>query len=273
MKVFLTWSGEKSKQVAEIMREWLPNVIQALEPWISSEDIEKGSQWSTDIASRLKESKAGIICVTETNMSAPWLNFEAGAISNRIGPALVCTFLTGPKSSDLTGPLALFQATLPTQSDVRRLLGSLNKALEEKALHERKLDAAFGRWWPELEKNLESVKSVEKPIKQTRSERDILEETLNIVRDLQKHLSAAVALPAQASTFASLWPSGIVNGTLVPSGMVTVIPEGTQYATWTPAEDSAPPGSGVHLSEGSVRLWDPASTEIRKRASRPKLQP
>lgn len=81
MKVFISWSGERSKKVALIFHEWLPQVIQSLEPFASSEDIEKGSRWNTDIAQELKESTFGLICVTKDNLSAPWLNFEAGALS------------------------------------------------------------------------------------------------------------------------------------------------------------------------------------------------
>ena len=84
MKVFLSWSGQLSKRVAEELRQWLPNVIQALEPWLSSEDIGKGSRWSSHVTSELAASKAGIICVTPDNHNAPWLNFEAGAISNNV---------------------------------------------------------------------------------------------------------------------------------------------------------------------------------------------
>ena len=44
MKVFLCWSGTRSKGIANALHEWLPRVIQALDPWISV-DIDKGARW------------------------------------------------------------------------------------------------------------------------------------------------------------------------------------------------------------------------------------
>lgn len=44
MKVFLSWSGERSRLVATALHEWLPQVINAVEPFISS-NIDAGARW------------------------------------------------------------------------------------------------------------------------------------------------------------------------------------------------------------------------------------
>lgn len=62
-KVFLTWSGERSKAVAAALHDWFPNVIQSLEPWMSDSDIAKGSGWNAEISKNLESAKIGIVCL------------------------------------------------------------------------------------------------------------------------------------------------------------------------------------------------------------------
>ncbi len=83
MKVFISWSGPRSAAVAEALRYWLPKVIQALEPWMSADDIEKGTRWRSGIATELEQSSVGIICLTRENLDSTWIHFEAGALSKQ----------------------------------------------------------------------------------------------------------------------------------------------------------------------------------------------
>lgn len=39
VKVFIGWSGEQSRSVAQALRGWLRTVVQHVEPWMSDEDI------------------------------------------------------------------------------------------------------------------------------------------------------------------------------------------------------------------------------------------
>ncbi len=42
VRVFLSWSGQKSHEVALALRNWLHEIVNDLDPWMSSEDIAKG---------------------------------------------------------------------------------------------------------------------------------------------------------------------------------------------------------------------------------------
>ena len=114
MKVFVSWSGAVSHEVALAFKEWLPLVIQSIDPYVSSEDIQKGARWSVDVEKALAESRFGIICLTEDNLTAPWINFEAGALSKAIENAQVnvCPFLFNIRQSSVEGPLSQFQSVL-----------------------------------------------------------------------------------------------------------------------------------------------------------------
>ncbi len=49
MNVFISWSGPRSRAVAELLRDWIKCVLQATRPWISTRDLDRGSMWFNDI--------------------------------------------------------------------------------------------------------------------------------------------------------------------------------------------------------------------------------
>jgi hypothetical protein len=156
LRVFVSWSGDRSRSVAEAMVEWLPRVLQAADPWMSRQ-IEKGDRWSQRIGEKLAENQVGLICVTPENSTAPWLLFEAGALSKALGTAKVCPVLLGVSPQELRGPLAQFQATLTEKSDLLSLLQTLNGKLDDEAVDTAVLAGAFNREWPRLERKLRKV--------------------------------------------------------------------------------------------------------------------
>lgn len=197
MKVFLSWSGELSHKVALAFRDWLPSVIQSIEPYVSSEDIDKGTRWSAEMAEQLEKSRYGIICVTKENVSKPWVNFEAGALSRSIEKSTVLPissavspFLFDLNSSDLEGPLTQFQYVVNERGDIFKLISSVNNRVDVNQLPAEKLEKAFERWWPDLKDVLAKITnetpSSVGPKTPPRRPEQILDELLELVRGQQR---------------------------------------------------------------------------------------
>jgi len=188
MKLFLSWSGHRSKAVAEFLRDWLPTVIQAVQPWMSESDIDKGTRWGPEIAAQLQEAKVGIVCLTADNLNAPWLLFETGALSKTLEKTFVCPYLLDIEPTDLTGPFAQFTATKAQKDDTKKLLGTINKAMGDHALEGKILDKQFEKWWPDLDERLRKIPVTVEESQPKRGEREMLEELLLLVRALTEGL-------------------------------------------------------------------------------------
>lgn len=195
MKVFISWSGHKSFEVAKVLKEWIPCIIQEIEPYFSSEDIDKGARWSTDIAKELEEASFGILCVTKENLESQWLNFEAGALSKAMDKARVCPFLFDLQPSDISkSPILQFQMTSVERDDIFKLFKSMNSCLEENKLEDNRLEKMFSAFWPRMDEAFKTIetendKSATKKEEEKENHKEIMEEMLDLLRTHQMILT------------------------------------------------------------------------------------
>jgi len=185
MKVFISWSGERSHAVAKALHEELACLMNEVEPFISSVDIEKGTAWFPHISNELANSDFGIICLTPENIESRWVHFEAGALACKFSNKKVAPLLIELEESQLRPPLSQLNFTRFKKDDVLKLMSAINANLK-KPLGDENLKKSFERWWLPFEaKVAEALKqfrliSAMQPEK--RDDREILEEILSLVR-------------------------------------------------------------------------------------------
>lgn len=156
MRVFLSWSGEKGRLVAGALRDWLPDVIQAVEPWLSAMDLPAGEQWLVSITESLKQTDIGVICLTKENVNSGWLTFEAGALSK---VARVCPYALDIKPSEISGPLSQFQVVTANKEGTYQLIQAINSAGRGPTLTQQALERSFEVHWPTLESHLSQIRA------------------------------------------------------------------------------------------------------------------
>jgi hypothetical protein len=187
MKVFISWSGDRSKAVAEALRRWFPSVLQAVRPYFSPDDIAKGARWSPEISKELEASRVGLLIVTPENQEAAWLLFEAGALAKNLERSKVCPLLFGEmEPTDVKGPLVQFQAAQFSKDEMKRVVKMMNTELGDSGLAHDVLDGVFDMWWPRLDTQIQDILKVDNAPEgeARRSDRELLEEVLGLTRRL-----------------------------------------------------------------------------------------
>jgi len=195
MKIFISWSGQRSKKVAELLEVWVKCVIQAVDPWVSSNGIDRGALWFSAISSELANTSVGIVCLTKENKDKPWILFESGALAKGLDSNLVCTFLIDLKSSDLESPLSQFNHTTPDKTGVFALVKTINYSLNNKALGEKILENVFETYWPQFESSFKRIieETPEVTVIKKRTENEIMLEILSSVRSFEKRITSIEA--------------------------------------------------------------------------------
>lgn len=222
MKVFISWANEPSKTVADALRDWLPDVLQSVQLFMSSADIDAGGRWSPTIASALASSSFGIVCVTPSNQHDPWLTFEAGALAKTLENTFVCPYLIGLAPGEmLAGPLTQFQAKTADKAGTLELLSTINKRMGTEALATERLQRVFEKSWSDFESQLSRLPK-RRPATSRKTD-EMIAEVVEVVRSISRRLPSetegsirddapAVVLERQAYALLRVGEEMFVNG-------------------------------------------------------------
>ncbi|NPV63178.1 MAG: toll/interleukin-1 receptor domain-containing protein [Methanotrichaceae archaeon] len=190
VKIFIGWSGKKSKGVARALREWIPTIIQSAKPWMSEIDLDPGARWNQDIQDEVENAKLGVLCLTPDNLSSTWMHFEAGMLANSLKDRnYVCPYLLGIEPSDIQGPLSQFQAKRAEKDGTKELLYLINK-IADNSIDESRIDQLFGLLWVGLESKLNGILlGPSDDVVPPRDSTDILRELLELTRQQSRMIS------------------------------------------------------------------------------------
>lgn len=147
MEIFLSCSGEMSKEIADKLEEFLKNVVVDAKPFFFENDIDKGEQWQDHIIKRFNTCDFAIICLTAENINSRWINFEAGALFKKLhNKVAVINFGI---EEEIREPLSMFQRTSFQKKDFYRLIKTINKNITNPQ-DEKKLKIIFNHYWEEF---------------------------------------------------------------------------------------------------------------------------
>ena len=203
-KVFISWSGEFSKEIAQAIYQWLPNVIQAIDPYISVEGLRPGQVWDAALLNDLRSTDFGILCVSNDNQGAKWLNFEAGLFAAIEGRPVV-PILVDLSPGRVSGPIGHFHAKKMAEKEFFDVICDINGICEDPLTKDR-LEYAFKLQWPNLDESIGKIKrnyldtTDQKPTQQLpieSSTESMVEEILLILRSQQRQQSTVSGQTAE----------------------------------------------------------------------------
>ncbi|MFC9360780.1 TIR domain-containing protein [Rhodococcus sp. NPDC057014] len=194
LTVFISWSGDVSKHVAVVWERLVNEMFDHVKPWMSEVSIEPGTRGLDEIRKTLKETSFGIIIVTRSNENAPWINFEAGALSkalndddSRVAPVLV----DYNNPAELSSPLKQFQGKLLNKDGVEKVL---KLVADTAGIEWSRVKPRFDRSWGDYEKEFEEARTSlsSQQVPQDIDTSAMIPEILETVRDLKRDRTRSI---------------------------------------------------------------------------------
>ena len=187
MKIFISWSKQKSRRLAEATKKFIISVLGDSVQIFFSPDMYRGSCVDNEIHNNLLCSDKCIVCITSENYKNPWLMYEAGVVygthyatpgSNVVIPIL---FEHVPEwSSWVDKPLNRYAPIdiLHSHRDFQKCRTEIKRFLEELAQEVGGVKLSnFTKNWNIYENNIREILNSEKLIPE--SCRDLVEQIMH----------------------------------------------------------------------------------------------
>jgi hypothetical protein len=206
---------------------------------MSDNDNEAGGFWDLILATQLEASDFGVVCLTPANLESRWMNFQAGALSKAMTDARVVPLLFQLKDPDVGLPLSRFQMKTVSREGILDTIKAINaNADPDRKVAEDTLIGTFESLWPKLKAQLDAVPAGPEP--RQRTQRELLEEILDLTRDLARegsdgHAGSSISTP-HAPTYLSVQGSAHIEEISPTKGVIDSLiniagPEGSVIIT------------------------------------------
>lgn len=168
-KIFISWSGELTHEIAIEFSKWLPIVLPYTEPWMSSQDIADGTLWNKELTENIRTINHGLVCATKESVDSRWVLFEAGGLFKVEGSRLNVVKL-GVDNADLAGPLSTVQDTEFDPPGLTKMVHDINKSAGDERIPESTINEYLDKFMEPFHSNVsELVSKIEKQFSEKNS--------------------------------------------------------------------------------------------------------
>lgn len=203
MRVFISWSGEQTRRLGHELKEFIDTTFAGhVQTFLSDADIAPGERFLSVVNDNLDEAVIGIVLLSSTNITAPWILFEAGVLAGKTGTGSVIPLLVDIDRAALAPPLSQFQNVYGSiEQDVRKLCQRL-RDVAGPHLNPTSFEVLFADAWPRLEVALTTARTQlasVRPKPPARPQEEVLDEILLNVTALVRSTGGSRREP--------IWPS------------------------------------------------------------------
>ena len=173
-KIFLSWSGTKSDDLAHALAVWFAAYGHQEMVFFSPHDLEKGKEWRGQLVAQLRESKVLIAFLTKENIGkSRWMECEATAVWLSDEDTLVFSVLVDlerseiPKNSAWAGPFSEHSfISIDDEEQIKMMLREIAKACDIQWLTDARKPGFFTNAVQSLKTRWEKIKKRDTPVSQ-----------------------------------------------------------------------------------------------------------